>query len=272
MTIEDKLGTISEEWISAWKSKKYDENLEAKTVAEKIVKESIDTYNSLGEGIDKNIDKLGQFYTPPEIVVKMLAGYTCSYEEFCNSSILDPTCGNGNLLAGALILGLAGENKNYAENVFGNELDEEPLRICRERLKKICIDFGANQIKKMGTDIWEWEEFWNWHLHQGDALRVECICDESFDVGYQWVWDNRDKFEGHVTWNGRRDIIKNKYKLTKKEESTEGKISKRKPITAEEYEEIKPENYKANPKDGGATYIYFESKTGPVRFGLNKKK
>lgn len=270
MTIEDKLGTISKEWKGAWKSKNY-ENLKTKTIAEEIVKESIDTYNSLGEGIDENIDELGQFYTPPEIVVKMLAKYTCSYEEFCNSSILDPTCGNGNLLAGALILGLAG-NKNYSENVFGNELDEEPLKICRERLKRICVDFCANQIKKIGTVVWDWDEFWNWHLHQGDALKTECICDESFDVSYQWVWDNRAEFEGHVTWNGRKDLIKNKYKPSKKEESTESKISKRKSITAEEYEEIKPENYKANPKDGGATYTYFEPGKRSAGFNLNRIK
>lgn len=57
--------------------------------------------------------KLGQFFTPPELTIQMLEKF-----EDLTGNILDPTVGCGGLLAAAIIAG-ADPNK-----CFGIELDE----------------------------------------------------------------------------------------------------------------------------------------------------
>ena len=91
-------------------------------------------------------DELAQFFTPPEISIRLI-------EELSDLSgnVLDPTSGSGNLLAAALIAGAD------VDKVFGNEYDETMVKLCRERLNKVCDLLNKPHIK-------------DWQIHQGNAL------------------------------------------------------------------------------------------------------
>ena len=70
----------------------------------------------------------GQFFTPPELTVKML-------EKLNNfdGTILDPCCGAGNLLAAAILAGFD------PTKVYGIEIDEEIIKIAHERLVPLGV-------------------------------------------------------------------------------------------------------------------------------------
>ena len=95
--------------------------------------------------------ELDQFFTPPEISIKLI-------EELSDLSgnVLDPTSGSGNLLAAALIAGAD------SDKVFGNEYDATMVKLCRERLNKVCDILGKPHIK-------------DWQIHQGNALIPDCL-------------------------------------------------------------------------------------------------
>lgn len=95
----------------------------------------------------------GQFFTPPSLTIKML-------EKFQNleGSVLDPTCGAGNLLAAAIMAGAD------PKEVYGIELDPEILEIARNRLQLL----GVPKV----------------NLHQGNALYEECY-EFSDDYDYE---------------------------------------------------------------------------------------
>ena len=90
--------------------------------------------------------ELDQFFTPPEISIRLI-------EELSDLSgnVLDPTSGSGNLLAAALIAGAD------VDKVFGNEYDETMVKLCRERLNKVCDLLDKPHIR-------------DWQIHQGNAL------------------------------------------------------------------------------------------------------
>ena len=94
----------------------------------------------------KERQELDQFFTPPEISIRLI-------EELSDLSgnVLDPTSGSGNLLAAALIAGAD------SDKVFGNEYDATMVKLCRERLNKVCDLLDKPHIK-------------DWQIHQGNAL------------------------------------------------------------------------------------------------------
>ena len=107
---------------------------------------------------DKSLDerrKLGAFFTPPELTIKMIE----KFESFENKTILDPTCGTGNLLAACVIAGAD------PKLVFGNEYDAEFTRLCKERLSKLGVP----------------EE----NIHQGNALDPEALKRSNFVKGWK---------------------------------------------------------------------------------------
>lgn len=106
--------------------------------------------------------ELDQFFTPPEISIKLI-------EELSDLSgnVLDPTSGSGNLLAAALIAGAD------SDKVFGNEYDATMVKLCRERLNKVCDILGKPHIR-------------DWQIHQGNALQARCLIEfgEEYDTNY----------------------------------------------------------------------------------------
>ena len=99
----------------------------------------------------KERQELDQFFTPADLTIKMLEALDCTYEEFLDSDIIDPTSGSGNLLAAALIIGAD------PHRVFGNEYDATMVKACRERLKAI-----NPKVR-------------DWQIHQGNALIPDCL-------------------------------------------------------------------------------------------------
>ena len=71
---------------------------------------------------------LGQFFTPPELTVKMLEKF-----DSLDDDILDPTCGAGGLLAATIMAGAD------PKRIYGIELDPEIHKIAVERLGKLGV-------------------------------------------------------------------------------------------------------------------------------------
>ena len=80
----------------------------------------------------KERQKLGQFFTPPALTVKMLE----KFDSVKDKDILDPTVGAGGLLAGCILAGAD------PKRCYGIELDPEVLEIARKRLGKLGVPSG----------------------------------------------------------------------------------------------------------------------------------
>lgn len=88
----------------------------------------------------KSRQKLGQFFTPPALSIRMAE----KFDTVVGKDILDPTAGAGGLLAVVILCGAD------PTRVYGIELDPSIAKICRMRLGKL----GALRH----------------HIHVGDAL------------------------------------------------------------------------------------------------------
>ena len=73
--------------------------------------------------------KLGQFFTPPPLSIKMLE----KFDSVKDKDILDPTVGAGGLLAACILAGAD------PKRIYGIELDPEVLEIARKRLGKLGV-------------------------------------------------------------------------------------------------------------------------------------
>ena len=102
--------------------------------------------------------KLGQFFTPPELTLKMLEKLDIKK----NDTLLDPCLGAGGLLAAAIIM-----KKVKPENCYGIELDADILKIAQKRLSKLGVPLA--------------------NLHHGNALNSQCY---EFKDGYKYDAEN----------------------------------------------------------------------------------
>lgn len=156
-------------------------------IKEEIKRESEEYLNEIKSGTDQyggltkeERDELGAFYTPPVLCIQMLEMYDCTLQEFATKTILDPTCGSGNLIMAALIAGIS-VSKDYPKNVFGNELSLKPLELCRKRFTHYCETHGLKEYDR---------NFWRIHLHQGNALNPDCLLDKNFVESYSYNSEN----------------------------------------------------------------------------------
>ena len=76
----------------------------------------------------KERQKLGQFFTPPQLTIRMLEKF-----ESLEGNVLDPCLGAGGLIAAAIIAG-ADPSKCY-----GIELDPSVLELAKRRLAKLGV-------------------------------------------------------------------------------------------------------------------------------------
>lgn len=102
--------------------------------------------------------KLGAFFTPPELTLKMLEKLDIKK----NDTLLDPCLGAGGLLAAAIIM-----KKVKPENCYGIELDADILKIAQKRLSKLGVPLA--------------------NLHHGNALNPRCY---EFKDGYKYDAEN----------------------------------------------------------------------------------
>lgn len=131
-------------------------------LSEETKKKIIDEYNlwkdkQYRDNTKQQRDELGQFFTPPEITIKMIESFSC--DSLKGKTILDPTIGAGGLIAACIIAGAD------PELCYGNEFDENILAGCKERL----CPMGVPEV----------------NLHLGDATIPECIMVENFDDKYE---------------------------------------------------------------------------------------
>ena len=96
-----------------------------------------ETFMYAGKTREERIE-LAQFFTPPIVSIKLIE--TFDTETLANKVILDPTCGSGNLLAACLIAGAD------SDKILGNDFDYTMVKICRERLNKICANLNKPLI------------------------------------------------------------------------------------------------------------------------------
>lgn len=117
-----------------------------------------------GKELDKDKrDKLGQFYTPAKICIRMVEKF--NFDTLSGKTILDPTVGSGNLLIACLIAGAD------IDKLYGNEYDEEVIPTCRNRIREAFKILNGRYPTN--------EEFRYWQIHQGNALQVRCLTDFS---------------------------------------------------------------------------------------------
>ena len=123
-------------------------------------------------------DELAQFFTPPEISIKLLEMY--NVESLINKVIQDPCSGSGNLLAAAIIAGAD------LDKVLGNDYDAAMVKLCRERIKTIPDRLEAVD-KDFADELREkLKAFNDWQIHQGNALQARCLIEfgEEYDTNY----------------------------------------------------------------------------------------
>ena len=77
----------------------------------------------------KERQKLGKFFTPPALTIKMLE----KFDSVKDKDILDPTCGAGGLLVACILAGAD------PKRCYGIELDPEVLEIARKRLGNLGV-------------------------------------------------------------------------------------------------------------------------------------
>ena len=76
----------------------------------------------------KKRKKMGQFFTPAPLVIKMIEKF-----EDLEGDFIDPCAGNGNLLVGLIAAGVS------PNNIYYNELDVNEFAAGKERLMKLGV-------------------------------------------------------------------------------------------------------------------------------------
>lgn len=157
-------------------------------LTEEIKNKISEEYTSFKEDLyaGKSLEErkeLDQFFTPPELTIQMIEKMDC--ESLENRTILDPTCGSGNLLIACLIAGAK------MENIYGNDYDSSMIKICRDRLRKYI---RSNNIKVSNE-----EHVYSRHIHRGNAMQKMCLIDfgENYNKYYNEEYiDDLDYAQG----------------------------------------------------------------------------
>lgn len=88
--------------------------------------------------------ELGEVFTPTELVLEILEQMPESiWEE--GKTFLDPTCGNGQLLAPVAIIKRELGHKNWLETIYGVDLMQDNVNETRERLLAIAGNTEENR-------------------------------------------------------------------------------------------------------------------------------
>lgn len=119
----------------------------SKETKKKITEQLSKYVNDYAHQDEKERQKNGQFFTPPELVIKMIEKFS-----HLDGKVLDPCAGSGNLIIGCILAG-ADPKKCYA-----NELDPAQYAI----LKKNLTEFGVPEENILNYDALG-EELYN-HL------------------------------------------------------------------------------------------------------------
>ena len=103
--------------------------------------------------------KLGAFFTPPELTIKMLEKFSN-----INAPLVDPCAGSGNLLAAAIIAGAD------PKKIYYNEYDPEIFEIGKKRL----MGLGVPEKNFVCSDALS-EVFWDFLRNEGVIKKPKFI-------------------------------------------------------------------------------------------------
>ena len=95
-----------------------------------------------------NKKETGAFYTPFNIALRMAKKTKWKP----NETVIDPCCGNGNLLCAMLDL----YPELQEENIYGIDIDSDAIMKCKE-----LMPYGHFKVGNCFTDKIDNEEFWN---------------------------------------------------------------------------------------------------------------
>lgn len=123
--------------------------------------EAMEEYGRLSQS---ERQKLGAFWTPPEIITQMMAMTATKSWKDPSKTFLDPTCGAGNILVCVLL------NKIYhgstpsqaVKTIYGIEMCKSTVKICRDR---ICRIVGERYRPIVEKNI-VCSDFFNWNLEE----------------------------------------------------------------------------------------------------------
>lgn len=146
--------------------------------------------------------KLGQFFTPPELIKQMIDNYNT--DDFSGKNILDPTSGSGNLLMGMLIRGAD------ADKIYGNEIDPEMVKLSRQRIQDFLknnpeygngYEFDPKQIH-IGNALLA-SSLQNWDVADSDIDYLESVIEEANNIKKL----PKSKRSKHITDEGLDQLI-----------------------------------------------------------------
>lgn len=139
-------------------------------------------YKNDYNGDDKKTrQKKGAFFTPPELIRRMLD--KLDDKNLIGKTVLDPTCGDGNILIYVLNEKVVqGESVNDAvKEIYGIELDEGYHRQCKERIYREAVKLAEELGEDLDDNL---EEIIAHHIYNGDALDEESYAFEKRLPGY----------------------------------------------------------------------------------------
>lgn len=118
----------------------------------------------------ERVKKLGEVFTPSSIIERMMD--MVSDENVWSDptkTFLDPTCGNGNILIGMLRRRLANgvSPKDAVSTLYGIELMEDNVKLCRER---IANEIGTHDYDDIIEHNIVCSDFFKWDLENWCSL------------------------------------------------------------------------------------------------------
>jgi|GEM_PF-3770764 len=182
-----------------------------KTYAERIKEPSAEFDSVVPESLSKSYDdhcvgsttqgraqisnrnkSAGRYYTPAVLSEYLLnkalgIGRGNSDTSFIVDSILDPSCGSGNLLLPALryklgqtpprsSCGTENHVSKSLSSIFGQDIDSHALRICKMLLISECIEFSRKEASPITQEqIANWAHIVTNNIRHGDSLLPEAV-------------------------------------------------------------------------------------------------
>lgn len=121
---------------------------------------------------DKRISDNGEVFTPKDLVLQMLAKIPDDDWKNPKKTFLEPTFGSGNMLICMLEKRIESGVKpiDALKTLYGVELMQDNVDLCKERIKDLLRDYGVKINKKIldiidhnfvCSDFFKWD-FENW--------------------------------------------------------------------------------------------------------------
>ena len=98
----------------------------------------------------KRVKEQGEVFTPPQLTNELLNSVEGRLKD-CSKTILDPTCGNGNILVEVYKrrLQLGCDGLESLATIYGIDIMSDNVQECKDRLLKIATEVGVSGDEAM---------------------------------------------------------------------------------------------------------------------------